>query len=190
MLPRVFKVLSCKQPNCTVPAKGFLRWDGWLWDNVREVDVRFCWAMLKISLLVLFSGSFCFYLMFCFSFHSRAITEQKQKMKRLGSDLTSAQKEMKAKHKAYENAVGILSRRLQESLAAKESAEAELSKLKAQITDSGNNRISQVCRYLLTLLVQRQSYLVVKYKSWNTILHWSDENIWNIKLDKNMLSVF
>lgn len=34
-------------------------------------------------------------------------------MKRLGSDLTSAQKEMKTKHKAYENAVGILSRRLQ-----------------------------------------------------------------------------
>ncbi|KAG8146326.1 putative Golgin A3 protein [Naja naja] len=33
-----------------------------------------------------------------------AITEQKQKMKRLGSDLSTAQKEMKAKHKAYENA--------------------------------------------------------------------------------------
>lgn len=75
-------------------------------------------------------------------------------MKRLGSDLTSAQKEMKAKHKAYENAVGILSRRLQESLAAKESAEAELSKLKAQITDGGNNQIAQVCKCLLTLLVQ------------------------------------
>nr|XP_013800993.1 PREDICTED: golgin subfamily A member 3 [Apteryx mantelli mantelli] len=73
----------------------------------------------------------------------KAITEQKQKMKRLGSDLTSAQKEMKAKHKAYENAVGILSRRLQESLTAKESAEAELSKLKAQITDGGNNQIAQ-----------------------------------------------
>ncbi|XP_055559588.1 golgin subfamily A member 3 isoform X1 [Falco biarmicus] len=72
-----------------------------------------------------------------------AITEQKQKMKRLGSDLTSAQKEMKAKHKAYENAVGILSRRLQESLAAKESAEAELSKLKAQITDGRNDQIAQ-----------------------------------------------
>lgn len=53
-------------------------------------------------------------------------------MKRLGSDLSSAQKEMKTKHKAYENAVGILSRRLQEALAAKESAEAELSHLKAQ----------------------------------------------------------
>ncbi|KAM6404019.1 golgin subfamily A member 3 isoform 1-T2 [Rhynochetos jubatus] len=73
----------------------------------------------------------------------KAITEQRQKMKCLGSDLTSAQKEMKAKHKAYENAVGILSRRLQESLAAKESAEAELSKLKAQITDGGNNQIAQ-----------------------------------------------
>ncbi|KAM7034476.1 golgin subfamily A member 3 isoform 1-T1 [Acridotheres tristis] len=73
----------------------------------------------------------------------KAITEQKQKMKRLGSDLTSAQKEMKAKHKAYENAVSILSRRLQESLTAKESAEAELSKLKAQITDGGNDQIAQ-----------------------------------------------
>ncbi|KAK7806439.1 hypothetical protein U0070_017976 [Myodes glareolus] len=37
----------------------------------------------------------------------KAITEQKQKMKRLGSDLTSAQKEMKTKHKAYENAEKI-----------------------------------------------------------------------------------
>uniref|UniRef100_A0A5F8GSZ4 Golgin A3 n=1 Tax=Monodelphis domestica TaxID=13616 RepID=A0A5F8GSZ4_MONDO len=62
----------------------------------------------------------------------KAITEQKQKMKRLGSDLTNAQKEMKAKHKAYENAVGILSRRLQEALTAKESSEAELNKLRAQ----------------------------------------------------------
>ncbi|XP_036609464.1 golgin subfamily A member 3 isoform X1 [Trichosurus vulpecula] len=70
----------------------------------------------------------------------KAITEQKQKMKRLGSDLTSAQKEMKAKHKAYENAVGILSRRLQEALTAKESSEAELTKLRAQVTDGGNNQ--------------------------------------------------
>nr|XP_006640221.2 PREDICTED: golgin subfamily A member 3 isoform X1 [Lepisosteus oculatus]XP_015221413.1 PREDICTED: golgin subfamily A member 3 isoform X1 [Lepisosteus oculatus]XP_015221414.1 PREDICTED: golgin subfamily A member 3 isoform X1 [Lepisosteus oculatus] len=70
----------------------------------------------------------------------KAITEQKVKMKRLGTDLTSAQKEMKAKHKAYENAVGILSRRLQEALTAKESAEAELNKLKGQITDGGNNQ--------------------------------------------------
>ncbi|XP_042297949.1 golgin subfamily A member 3 isoform X2 [Sceloporus undulatus] len=69
-----------------------------------------------------------------------AITEQKQKMKRLGSDLNTAQKEMKAKHKAYENAVGILSRRLQEALTAKESSEAELSKLKAQISDCGNSQ--------------------------------------------------
>ncbi|XP_063000215.1 golgin subfamily A member 3 [Elgaria multicarinata webbii] len=69
-----------------------------------------------------------------------AITEQKQKMKRLGSDLSTAQKDMKAKHKAYENAVGILSRRLQEALTAKESAEAELNKLKAQITDGGNSQ--------------------------------------------------
>uniref|UniRef100_A0A8C0GR18 Golgin A3 n=1 Tax=Chelonoidis abingdonii TaxID=106734 RepID=A0A8C0GR18_CHEAB len=74
----------------------------------------------------------------------KAITEQKQKMKRLGSDLTSAQKEMKAKHKAYENAVGILSRRLQEALTAKESSELELSKLKAQIADGGNNQASHL----------------------------------------------
>ncbi|XP_066465913.1 golgin subfamily A member 3 [Tiliqua scincoides] len=72
-----------------------------------------------------------------------AITEQKQKMKRLGSDLSSAQKEMKAKHKAYENAVGILSRRLQEALAAKESSEVELNKLKAQITNGGDSQASQ-----------------------------------------------
>lgn len=70
---------------------------------------------------------------------TRAITEQKQKMKRLGSDLTSAQKEMKSKHKAYENAVGILSRRLQEALTAKESAEAELSQLRAQAAVSGSD---------------------------------------------------
>ncbi|XP_053225423.1 golgin subfamily A member 3 isoform X1 [Podarcis raffonei] len=69
-----------------------------------------------------------------------AFTEQKQKMKRLGSDLSTAQKEMKAKHKAYENAVGILSRRLQEALSAKESSEAELAKLKAQISDSENSQ--------------------------------------------------
>lgn len=69
-----------------------------------------------------------------------AISEQKVKMKRLGTDLTSAQKEMKAKHKAYENAVGILSRRLQEALAAKETAEAELDKLKAQVADGGNSQ--------------------------------------------------
>ncbi|XP_024113118.2 golgin subfamily A member 3 isoform X1 [Pongo abelii] len=62
----------------------------------------------------------------------KAITEQKQKMRRLGSDLTSAQKEMKTKHKAYENAVGILSRRLQEALAAKEAVDAELGQLRAQ----------------------------------------------------------
>ncbi|XP_026540732.1 golgin subfamily A member 3 [Notechis scutatus] len=71
-----------------------------------------------------------------------AITEQKQKMKRLGSDLSTAQKEMKAKHKAYENAVGVLSRRLQEALAAKESSEAELNELKAQFSESKNNQAS------------------------------------------------
>ncbi|XP_058014826.1 golgin subfamily A member 3 isoform X3 [Ahaetulla prasina] len=71
-----------------------------------------------------------------------AISEQKQKMKRLGSDLNTAQKEMKAKHKAYENAVGVLSRRLQEALAAKESSEAELNELKAQFSESESNHAS------------------------------------------------
>ncbi|XP_070618796.1 golgin subfamily A member 3 isoform X2 [Erythrolamprus reginae] len=71
-----------------------------------------------------------------------AITEQKQKMNRLGSDLSTAQKEMKAKHKAYENAVGVLSRRLQEALTAKESSEAELNELKAQISENENNHAS------------------------------------------------
>ncbi|KAB0370473.1 hypothetical protein FD755_018435 [Muntiacus reevesi] len=70
---------------------------------------------------------------------TKAITEQKQRMKRLGSDLTSAQKEMKTKHKAYENAVGILSRRLQEALTAKEAAEAELSQLRAQAAPGGSD---------------------------------------------------
>uniref|UniRef100_A0A672IX75 Golgin A3 n=1 Tax=Salarias fasciatus TaxID=181472 RepID=A0A672IX75_SALFA len=73
----------------------------------------------------------------------KAISEQKVRMKRLGTDLTSAQKEMKAKHKAYENAVGILSRRLQEALTDKESTEAELVKLKAQVSDGGNNQALQ-----------------------------------------------
>uniref|UniRef100_A0A672T1S6 Ankyrin repeat and LEM domain-containing protein 2-like n=1 Tax=Sinocyclocheilus grahami TaxID=75366 RepID=A0A672T1S6_SINGR len=70
----------------------------------------------------------------------KAISEQKVRMKRIGTDLTSAQKEMKAKHKAYENAVGILSRRLQEALAAKETAEAELDKLRAQVSEGGNSQ--------------------------------------------------
>uniref|UniRef100_A0A669E9E2 Golgin A3 n=1 Tax=Oreochromis niloticus TaxID=8128 RepID=A0A669E9E2_ORENI len=70
----------------------------------------------------------------------KAITEQKVRVKKLGTDLTSAQKEMKAKHKAYENAVGILSRRLQEALTDKETAEAELAKLKAQVSDEGNSQ--------------------------------------------------
>nr|XP_057927046.1 golgin subfamily A member 3 isoform X2 [Doryrhamphus excisus] len=73
----------------------------------------------------------------------KAISEQKVRMKRLGTDLTSAQKEMKVKHKAYENAVGILSRRLQEALTDKEAAETELVKLKAQLSDGGNNQVLQ-----------------------------------------------
>uniref|UniRef100_A0A3B5M9P0 Golgin A3 n=2 Tax=Xiphophorus couchianus TaxID=32473 RepID=A0A3B5M9P0_9TELE len=73
----------------------------------------------------------------------KAISEQKVRMKRLGTDLTSAQKEMKAKHKAYENAVGILSRRLQEALTDKETAEAELAKLRAQLLDGRNSQALQ-----------------------------------------------
>uniref|UniRef100_A0A3B5K8L9 Golgin A3 n=1 Tax=Takifugu rubripes TaxID=31033 RepID=A0A3B5K8L9_TAKRU len=73
----------------------------------------------------------------------KAISEQKVRMKRLGTDLTSAQKDMKAKHKAYENAVSILSRRLQEALTDKEAAEAELAKLKAQVLDGGNSQALQ-----------------------------------------------
>ncbi|XP_048412164.1 golgin subfamily A member 3 isoform X1 [Stegostoma tigrinum] len=73
----------------------------------------------------------------------KGFSEQKTRMKKLGTDLSSAQKEMKAKHKAYESAVGILSRRLQEALGAKESAEAELNKLKDQITEGGNDKILQ-----------------------------------------------
>ncbi|XP_052411887.1 golgin subfamily A member 3 isoform X1 [Carassius gibelio] len=74
----------------------------------------------------------------------KAISEQKVRMKRIGTDLTSAQKEMKAKHKAYENAVGILSRRLQEALAAKETAEAELVKLRNQVSEGGNSQELQI----------------------------------------------
>uniref|UniRef100_A0AAY4BYM9 Golgin subfamily A member 3 n=1 Tax=Denticeps clupeoides TaxID=299321 RepID=A0AAY4BYM9_9TELE len=74
----------------------------------------------------------------------KAITEQKVKMKRLGTDLTSAQKEMRAKHKAYESAVSILSRRLQEALTEQETTEAELVKLKSQITEGGNNQALQL----------------------------------------------
>ncbi|KAB5528231.1 hypothetical protein PHYPO_G00137950 [Pangasianodon hypophthalmus] len=73
----------------------------------------------------------------------KAISEQKVRMKRLGTDLTSAQKELKAKHKAYENAVSILSRRLQEALVEKEAAEAELVKLRAQVDEGGNSQALQ-----------------------------------------------
>ncbi|XP_069788654.1 golgin subfamily A member 3 isoform X2 [Narcine bancroftii] len=73
----------------------------------------------------------------------KGISEQKTRMKKLGTDLTTAQKEMKAKHKAYENAVGILSRRLQEALAAKETAEAELIKLKDQVIEDGGSNFMQ-----------------------------------------------
>lgn len=73
----------------------------------------------------------------------KAISEQKVRMKRLGTDLTSAQKDVKAKHKAYENAVGILSRRLQEALTAKEAADAQLAKLKAQVEDGADGQALQ-----------------------------------------------
>lgn len=82
-------------------------------------------------------------------------------MKRLGTDLTSAQKEMKAKHKAYENAVGILSRRLQETLTDKETAEAELVKLKAQVSEGGNSQALQVL-YKPARLLQFQAIGISK----------------------------
>ncbi|XP_078083298.1 golgin subfamily A member 3 isoform X1 [Mustelus asterias] len=84
----------------------------------------------------------------------KGISEQKTRMKKLGTDLSSAQKEMKAKHKAYESAVGILSRRLQEALGAKESAEAELSKLKDQITEGGSDKVLQERIHALQLELQ------------------------------------
>lgn len=65
-------------------------------------------------------------------------------MRRLGSDLNSAQKEMRTKHKAYESAVGILSRRLQEALTAKETAEAELSQLRAQVAGGSSDQTLRV----------------------------------------------
>lgn len=79
-------------------------------------------------------------------------------MKRLGTDLTSAQKEMKAKHKAYENAVSILSRRLQEALTDKEAAEAELAKIKAQVLDGGNTQALQVLLLSLLGLNKKNKY--------------------------------
>lgn len=82
----------------------------------------------------------------------RAISEQKVRMKRLGTDLTSAQKELKVKHKAYENAVSILSRRLQEALTEKETTEAELVKLRAQVDEGGNNQALQVRTLIKTLV--------------------------------------
>lgn len=79
-------------------------------------------------------------------------------MKRLGTDLTSAQKEMKAKHKAYENAVSILSRRLQQALTDKEAAEAELAKIKAQVLDGANSQALQVLLLLLLCLNKKNKY--------------------------------
>lgn len=76
-------------------------------------------------------------------------------MKQLGSDLTSAQKEMKNKHKAYENAVSILSRRLQEALAAKEAADLELSQLRGRSTISDSDPVLH--ERIHTLEVELQS---------------------------------
>uniref|UniRef100_A0A671LAH2 Golgin subfamily A member 3-like n=1 Tax=Sinocyclocheilus anshuiensis TaxID=1608454 RepID=A0A671LAH2_9TELE len=89
----------------------------------------------------------------------KAISEQKVKMKRMGTDLTSAQKEMKAKHKAYENAVGILSRRLQEALTAKETAEAELDKLRTQVSEGGNSQELQSLQGQLKAVSQSKAML-------------------------------
>uniref|UniRef100_A0A8C1QFD4 Golgin A3 n=1 Tax=Cyprinus carpio TaxID=7962 RepID=A0A8C1QFD4_CYPCA len=80
-------------------------------------------------------------------------------MKRIGTDLTSAQKEMKAKHKAYENAVGILSRRLQEALTAKETAEAELDKLRSQVSEGGNSQELQSLQGELKAVSQSKAML-------------------------------
>lgn len=102
-----------------------------------------CYIIFPTFLSLLLTSMRGFYVMVHVTV-SRAISEQKVKMKRLGTDLTTAQKDMKAKHKAYENAVGILSRRLQEALGDKETAEAELVKLKAQLTEGGNNQALQV----------------------------------------------
>lgn len=77
-------------------------------------------------------------------------------MKQLGSDLSSAQKEMKTKHKAYENAVGILSRRLQEALAAKEAAEAELSQLRARVAGGGSDHTLHVGNLLTPLVAENR----------------------------------
>uniref|UniRef100_A0A672Q126 Golgin subfamily A member 3-like n=1 Tax=Sinocyclocheilus grahami TaxID=75366 RepID=A0A672Q126_SINGR len=89
----------------------------------------------------------------------KAISEQKVKMKRIGTDLTSAQKEIKAKHKAYENAVGILSRRLQEALTAKETAEAELDKLRTQVSEGGNSQELQSLQGQLKAVSQSKAML-------------------------------
>ncbi|KAF3850578.1 hypothetical protein F7725_012350 [Dissostichus mawsoni] len=66
-----------------------------------------------------------------------AVTEEneglRKQVEQLEGEAKNAQKEMKAKHKAYENAVSILSRRLQEALMEKETTEAELLKLKASV---------------------------------------------------------
>uniref|UniRef100_A0AAY5EU47 Golgin A3 n=1 Tax=Electrophorus electricus TaxID=8005 RepID=A0AAY5EU47_ELEEL len=90
----------------------------------------------------------------------KAISEQKVRVKRLGTDLTSAQKELKTKHKAYESAVGILSRRLQEALTEKETAEAELVKLRAQVDTGSNSQALQA--KVETLRAELQSVLQSK----------------------------
>lgn len=106
---------------------------------------------------------FFFFFLISVSRPIRAISEQKVRVKRLGTDLTSAQKEMRAKHKAYENAVGILSRRLQEALTDKETAEAELLKLKAQVSDGGNSQVLQVHRKAMMLTEEGFSVTPVEH---------------------------
>uniref|UniRef100_A0A3Q3FWS1 Golgin A3 n=1 Tax=Labrus bergylta TaxID=56723 RepID=A0A3Q3FWS1_9LABR len=121
----------------------------------------------------------------------KAISEQKVRVKRLGTDLTSAQKEMKAKHKAYENAVGILSRRLQEALSDKETAEAELVKLKAQVSDGGNSQVLQVL-YRQAKVYQKQQLLLFQKQQFYNLFrrHFcpkkrtpeSDHKVWQKKV--------
>lgn len=92
----------------------------------------------------------------------KAITEQKNCMKKIGTDLSSAQKDLKLKHKAYEHAVSILSRKLQEALSAKETAELELNKLQANVAASNTHPTAEHVESLkseLCAVVERKEML-------------------------------
>lgn len=108
-------------------------------------------------------------------------------MKRLGTDLTSAQKEMKAKHKAYENAVSILSRRLQEALTDKEAAEAELAKVKAQALEGGDTQALQVL--LLLLLCSKKPPVLLRFNHKNLLSHFYEGLSSSLNLSTRSLSI-